>query len=77
MTDPAKLHEIIELLGDIEATKAEAILATGASMAEIEQAQAWVAGEGDALGEAERSLSGRVAEVFDILDSEGPLDDRD
>ena len=75
---PAKLHEITELLGDIEAAKAEAILATGATVAEIEEAQAWAAGESDVMGaELERPLSGAVAAVYEILSTEEPLDDRD
>lgn len=75
---PAKLHEITEILGDIEAAKAEAILATGATVAEIEEARTWAAGESDVLGgDLERSLSGPVAAVFEILSTEEPLDDRD
>lgn len=77
MTHPAKLHEITELLGEIEAAKAEAILATGASVAEIEQAQAWAQGETDVMGDLRRPLRGAVAAVYDILSTEGPLDDRD
>lgn len=73
----ARLHEITELLGDIEAGKAEAILATGATLAEIEEAQAWAAGESDVLGDLKRPASGAVAAVYDILSSEEPLDDRD
>jgi hypothetical protein len=77
MADPAKLHEIMELLGDIEAAEAEAILATGATLAEIEEAEAWAAGESDVLGDLERPLSGTVAAVYEILSSAEPLDDRD
>jgi hypothetical protein len=75
--DRAKLHEIMDLLGDIEAAKAEAILATGATLAEIEEAQAWASGESDVLGDLKRPPSGAVAEVYDVLSSEEPLDDRD
>jgi hypothetical protein len=75
---PAKLHEIMELLGDIEPAKAEAILATRATVAEIEEAQAWAAGESDVMGgDLERPLSGAVAAVYEILSTEEPLDDRD
>lgn len=76
MAEPAKLHEIIALLGDIEAARAEAILATGATLAQIEEAQAWASGEADALGDLGRSPSGTVAAVVEILSSEEPLDDR-
>jgi hypothetical protein len=75
---PATLHEITEILGEIEAAKAEAIVATGASAAEIEEARAWAAGESDVMGgDLARPLSGAVAAVFDILSTEEPLDDRD
>jgi hypothetical protein len=76
MAEPAKLHEIVALLGDVEATKAEAILATGATLAEIEEAQAWVAGETDVMGDLERPLGGTVAAVYEILSTEEPPDDR-
>ena len=75
---PAKLHEITEILGDIEAARAEAILLTGATVAEIEEARAWAAGESDVMGgDLERPLSGPVAAVYEILAAEEPLDDRD
>jgi hypothetical protein len=75
---PATLHEITELLGDLEAAKAEAILATGATVPEIEEAQAWAAGESDVMGgELARPLSGAVAAVYEILSTEQPPDDRD
>lgn len=75
---PATLREITEILGEIEAAKAEAIRATGASAAEIEEARAWAGGESDVMGgDLARPLSGAVAAVFDILSTEEPLDDRD
>ena len=75
----ATLAEIREMVGDVEAAKLEAILATGATPGEIEQAMAWVAGESDVMGgELERPLSGPVAAVYEILASElPPLDERD
>jgi hypothetical protein len=75
---PATLHEIRAIVGDIEAAKLEAILATGASAAEIEQALAWAAGETDVMGDLERPLTGPVAQVYEILASElPPTDERD
>ena len=75
---PAKLHEIRDILGELEAAKAEAILATGATVAEIEEARAWAAGESDVMGgDLARPLNGTVAAVFEILSTEEPLDDRD
>jgi hypothetical protein len=75
----ATLAEIRQMVGDVEAAKLEAILATGATPGEIEEAMAWVAGESDVMGgELERPLSGPVAAVYEILASElPPLDERD
>ena len=76
---PATLAEIRELVGDLEAAKLEAILATGATAGQIEEAMAWAAGESDVMGgELERLLAGPVAVVYEILASElPPLEDRD
>ena len=76
---PATLAEIREMVGDVEAAKLEAILATRATPGQIEEAMAWAAGESDVMGaELERPLSGPVAAVYEILASElPPLDDRD
>jgi hypothetical protein len=76
---PATLAEIRRMVGDVEAAKLEAILATGATPGEIEEAMAWVAGESDVMcGALERPLSGPVAAVYEILASElPPLDERD
>jgi hypothetical protein len=76
---PATLAEIRAIVGDLEAAKLEAILATGASPGQIEEAMAWAAGESDVMGgELERPLAGPVAAVYEILASElPPLEDRD
>ena len=42
---PATLAEIREMVGDVEAAKLEAILATRATPGQIEEAMAWVSGE--------------------------------
>jgi hypothetical protein len=73
------LVEIRQMVGDVEAAKLEAILATGATPGEIEQAMASVAGASDVMGaDLQRPLSGPVAAVYEILASElPPLDERD
>jgi hypothetical protein len=74
----ATLQEIREIVGDVDAAKLEAILATGATAAEVEQAVVWAAGTNDVMGgEMERPLSGRVATVYGILMTEAPPEDRD
>ena len=67
----------MEMTGDLEAAKLEAIVETGATPAQLEEALAWAAGESDVMGDLERPLSGPVAEVYEILMSEVPEDDRD
>ena len=76
---PATLAEIRDMIGDLEAAKLEAILATGATPAQIEEARAWAAGESDVMGgDLERPLAGPVAVVYEILAGElPPLEDRD
>ncbi len=75
----ATMSEIRQMVGDVEAAKLEAILATGATPGQIEEAMAWASGESDVMGgELERPLSGPVAAVYEILASElPPLDERD
>ena len=75
----ATLAEIRQMVGDVEAAKLEAILATGATPGQVEEAIAWAAGESDVMGgELARPLSGPVAAVYEILMSElPPLDERD
>ena len=76
---PATLAEIREMVGDVEAARLEAILAIGATPAQIEEAMAWASGASDVMGAGlQRPLSGPVAAVYEILTSElPPLDDRD
>jgi hypothetical protein len=73
------LAEIREMVGDVEAAKLEAILATRATPGQIEEAMAWASGESDVMGgELERPLSGPVAAVYEILASElPPVEDRE
>jgi hypothetical protein len=66
----ATLAEIRETVGDLEAAKLEAILATGATPGQIEEAMAWAAGANDVVGGLARPLAGPVATVYQILASE-------
>jgi hypothetical protein len=56
--------------GDIVDWKLSAIIATGASLEEIEECVAWLSGQDDVMGEERRPLTGKVAEVSDILISD-------
>lgn len=63
-------QDVIEILGPLAAARVTAIVATGATVGQLEQAAAWAAGESDAMGELERPVSGPVAAVYDILTAE-------
>jgi hypothetical protein len=68
--------EVRLLCGDILDWKVAAIIATGSSIEEIEEAVAYAAGEDDVMGEERRPLSGRVAEVYDVLVADDEPDER-
>lgn len=64
---PLRRREILEIAGTIEDAKVAAIEALGATRAELEQARAWASGQNDVMGKEHRALSGRIAELFEIL----------
>ena len=59
--------EVVRLCGDVEDWKVAAIIGSGASQAELEQAVVWSMGEDDVMGEERKPLTGRVAQVCEIL----------
>jgi len=74
---PATSREIRQIVGELDDAKLEAILATGVTPAELEEALAWAEGESDVMGKMARPLEGRVAAAYEILMTEAPVDDRD
>ncbi len=60
-------QEVIEVVGRMDDDRVAAIIATGATLEDLVEAYAWASDETDALADAEKSLSGTVAEVYDIL----------
>ena len=61
-------HEaILRIAGDISDAKAAAVEATGATLEELEEAAVWAMGENDVMGKLRLPLSGRIAELYDIL----------
>jgi hypothetical protein len=77
MPRPATSSGIRQTVGELDDAKLEAILATGATPAELEAALAWAEGESDVMGKSARPLEGRVAAVYEILMTELPVEDRD
>lgn len=59
--------EVIRLAGDLDDETVVAVIATGATAADIEQAVKWAGGDAESLGKSGYSLTGVAAAVFDIL----------
>jgi hypothetical protein len=72
MTKPHEIHAIgdairNELRDRVEDAKITAIVDTGASLAEVEQALVWASGDSDLDNDLAHPLEGAVARVYDIL----------
>ena len=65
--------EVRRLRGDEPDWKVQAILDSGADLAEVEAAVIWAAGQDEAIGP--RSLSGRAADVYEILTADAAPDE--
>jgi hypothetical protein len=72
---PLSHSDVVGVCGDILDWKVKAIIATGASMAELEAASAWAQGADEVLGEERAPLSGVTAAVYDILMAGEELED--
>ena len=59
--------DVIHLLGDVSDHKVVEILETGATLEQLEEAAAWLAGESDVMGEERLPLAGAAAKVYDII----------
>lgn len=74
----ATADDALEILGPLPDERIAAILATGATVRQLEEAAAWAAGESDVMGQMRRPVSGPVAAVYDILTAnEAFAEDRD
>lgn len=69
--------EIRRECGTVLDWQVEAILATGASSGDLAAAVAWLDGQDDVMGDARRPLTGRAAQVYDILAAGEEPDDED
>lgn len=71
MTDLTR-EKIIEIVGPLEDDQVAAILATGATDADVMEAFAWLS-EDEYLGNVlQRPMRGVVAEVYEILQADEP-----
>jgi hypothetical protein len=67
-------REIAQIAGEISDVTAAAIVALGATQAELEEAAAWVSGDDDGLNRLRHQPTGIIAEICEILSAEGLLD---
>jgi hypothetical protein len=67
--------EIRRECGDLLDWQVEAILATGATAADLAAAVAWFDGQDDVMGDERRPLTGVAGQVYDILAAGETLDD--
>jgi len=71
----ASHEDLMHIIGEIDDDTAAAILALKPSVAEVEQAFMWVAGEGDVVDRTGHPLAGKTAAIVDILAAEEPEDE--
>ena len=67
----------MHIIGEIDDGTAAAILALEPSVAEVEQAFMWVAGEGDVVDRSGHPLAGKTAAIVDILAAELPPEEEE
>ncbi|MFI4974929.1 MAG: hypothetical protein ACHP84_10355 [Caulobacterales bacterium] len=68
--DRLDAETVRRLCGDILDNTVVAIVETGADIADLECAIAFINGESDAMGEEGRTLSGAAGAIYDLLTTE-------
>jgi hypothetical protein len=75
---PLTAEQIIDIAGPLADDRIMAIIATGATVEELEEAAAWADGESDVMADLRVRATGPVAAVYDILRAEEKYaEDRD
>ena len=75
---PLTHDAVCRIAGNMDDSKVAAVLATGASVEQLEEAVAWATGESDVMGDLRLPLTGRVAALYDILTADEDYgDERD
>ena len=64
---PLTHDDVIRLVGDVDDAVGTAILATGATYVDVEEAVKWATGDAEQLGKSGRGLSPAAEAVLDIL----------
>lgn len=71
-------EQITDIVGPLTDARVMAIIATGATVEQIEEAAAWADGESDVMGDLRLAATSPVAAVYDILRTEEKYaEDRD
>ena len=71
---PLTAEDVRRIAGRLSDDRISAILATGATQAEVVEAFTWLSSD-EYLGGLERPLSGTVADVYEILKPDEPDED--
>lgn len=69
--------EVVRLVGDVADETVIAIIATGASVEDVETAVQWFASADDVMGKSGKTLTGPAAAVYEILAAEEAEDDHE
>lgn len=68
------VEDVRSIIHDVEDATAAAIIATGASREELQEAYLYAEGYGDVVDRTGHPLTGHVAQIFEILTAEEPPD---
>ena len=75
---PLSAEQIIDIVGPLADDRIMAIVATGATVEEVEEAAAWADGENDVMADLKVRATAPIAAVYDILRAEAKYaEDRD
>lgn len=74
---PLTHDDVTAVLGPLPDAKIAAIIESGATVADLEQAKIWLAGSNDAMADLQRQASGAVAAVCDIVTADEVDPDRE
>lgn len=68
-------HDVKRLLGDIDAHATAEIIASGASLAELEQVAFHLSRQTDVMADRQRPLNGRALRIYELLRRDEDLAD--
>ncbi len=75
MEQIASHDDVKRILGPMDDGKCVAIIASGATIKDLEEVAAWLADEDDVMGELERPLTGVARQVYELLTADQKFDE--